>query len=202
MPFHHAATQNTPLKLRTMSVPTTGKIFKVHEVNQDLLVELHGVTLHEDPLSTPHYVLELCDNISPTVIQSLLLQSRTSPLKIKSLKLKDEYLYHNGCWEPMKVPNLLRSPATSSSRHDLLPQAHVEGPLLQALVLDLLPQAHAEGPLLQALVLDLLPQAHAEGLLLQALMLDPLSQALMEGPLSQALMLDPLPQAPTEDLLP
>ena len=118
MPFHHAATQNTPLKLRTTSIPTTGKIFKAHEVNQDLLVELHDVTLHEDPLSTPHYVLELCDNISPTVVQSLPLQSRTSPLKIKSLKLKDEYLYRNGCWEPMKVPNLLRSPATSSSRRN------------------------------------------------------------------------------------
>jgi len=118
MPFHHAATQNTPLKLRTTSVPTTGKIFKAHEVNQDLLVELHDVTLHEDPLSTPHYVLELCDNISPTVIQSLPLQSRTSPLKIKSLKLKYEYLYRNGCWEPMKVPKLLRPPATSSSRHN------------------------------------------------------------------------------------
>ena len=75
MPFHHMATQNTPLKLRTMSVPMTGKIFKAHEVNQDLLVELHGVTLHEDPLSTHHYILELCVKISPTVIQSFPLQS-------------------------------------------------------------------------------------------------------------------------------
>ena len=118
MPFHHVATQNTPLKLGTMSVPTTGKIFKVHEVNQDLLVELHGVTLHEDPLSTPHYTLELCVKISPTVIQSFPLQSRTSPLKIKLLKLIDEYLYHNGCWEPTKVPDLIRSPATSSSQRN------------------------------------------------------------------------------------
>ena len=75
MPFHHMTTQNTPLKLRTTSVPMAGKIFKAHEVNQDLLVELHGVTLHEDPLSTPHYILELCVKISPTVIQSFLLQS-------------------------------------------------------------------------------------------------------------------------------
>ena len=118
MPFHHAETQNTPLKLRTTSIPTTGKIFKAHEVNQDLLVKLHGVTLHEDPLSTLHYILELCVKISPTVIQSFPLQSWTSPLKIKSLKLKDEYLYHNGCWKPTKVPNLLRSPATSSSQHN------------------------------------------------------------------------------------
>jgi len=60
IPAQHAATQNTPLKLRTTSVPTAGKVFNVENVNQDLLVELEDATINEDSDARSHYILDLC----------------------------------------------------------------------------------------------------------------------------------------------
>ena len=51
IPAQRAATQTTPLKLKTTSVPTTGRIFKAEEVNQDLHTELECATIDEDPLT-------------------------------------------------------------------------------------------------------------------------------------------------------
>lgn len=59
MPAQHAETQNTPLKLRTTSVPTAGKVFNVEDVNQDLLVELEDATINEDSNAQPHCILDL-----------------------------------------------------------------------------------------------------------------------------------------------
>jgi len=96
----------TPLKLRTTSVSTTGKSFKVEDVNQDLVVELHGATVDEGSLnSQSHFILNLCTEISPRTTQNLL--SDEDPLKITSLSLKNDFLYCNGCWEPTRIPKLL-----------------------------------------------------------------------------------------------
>ena len=51
LPAQHAATQTSPLKLRTTSVPTTGRVFRAQEVNRDLLIELEGATIDEDPFT-------------------------------------------------------------------------------------------------------------------------------------------------------
>ena len=105
----------TPLKLQTTSVPTTGKFFKVEDVNNDLVVELRGATIEEELLNDPsHYILVLCSEISPRTTQNL--PSDNDPLKITSLLLNNEFLYRNGRWEPTKIPKLLRS-ARSSEDH-------------------------------------------------------------------------------------
>ena len=71
MPVHYATMQNSPLKLKTTSIPTTGKIFKADDINQSLLVELDGATVHEDTPSTSHYILDQCKKIAPAVMQSV-----------------------------------------------------------------------------------------------------------------------------------
>jgi len=109
MPVHYATTQNSPLKLRTTSIPTTGKIFKVDDVNQSLLVELDGATVHEDTLSTSHYILDECKKIAPAVTQSVPGQRGSNGLKVMSLKLKDNFFYRDGRWKPMTIPHILRS---------------------------------------------------------------------------------------------
>ena len=101
----HVVTQ-TPLKLRTTSVPTTGRFFKVEDVNQDLVVELHDATIEEGLLDDPsHYVLDVCSTISPRTTQNL--PSAEDPLKITSLIFKNEILYRDGRWEPTKIPKIL-----------------------------------------------------------------------------------------------
>ena len=107
---HHAAAQTTPFKFRTTSVPTTGKNFNVEDVNQDLLVELEDATIDEDTLHTScHYILEETTKILPIMVQSLPSAGENSPLQITSLTFRKEYFYHDGCWDPTKVPNILRS---------------------------------------------------------------------------------------------
>ena len=105
----------TPLKLRTTSVPTTGKFFKVEDVNNDLVVELRSATIEEELLNDPsHYILVLCSAISPCTTQNLPLDD--DPLKITLLLLNNEFLYRDGRWEPTKIPKLLQS-ARSSEDH-------------------------------------------------------------------------------------
>jgi len=110
----HVAMQ-TPLRLRTTSVPTTGKFFKVEDVNQDLVVELCNATIEEGLLrdNQSHYILDLCSEISPSTTQNL--PSDEDPLKITSLMLKSEFLYCNGRWEPTKIPKILQSAGSSTS---------------------------------------------------------------------------------------
>ena len=117
IPAQHAATQTTPLKLRTTSVPTTGRIFKAEEVNQDLLIELEDATIDEDPLTGIHYILEVCNETSPTTTVNLP-SDEASPLKITSLELGNENLYCNDRWEPTMIPQLLRSPLSTGSSQD------------------------------------------------------------------------------------
>ena len=110
----HAAMQNTPLKLRTTSVPTSGKIFKVEDVNHDLLVELDDATIDEGTLNTPsHFVLNQSNQMLPRVAQSIP-SAGNSQLQIMSLALGNEKLYRNGFWDPMEVPNMLRSQPTTA----------------------------------------------------------------------------------------
>ena len=100
------AITQTPLKLRSTSVPSTGKFFKVKDVNQDLVVELRGATIEEGSLNSPsHYILDLIAAISPHMTQNIPLDG--DPLKIASLLLKSEILYRDGYWEPMKIPKVL-----------------------------------------------------------------------------------------------
>jgi len=107
---HHAATQTTPFKFRTTSVPTTGKFFKVEDVNQDLLVELEDATIDKDVLNTPsHYILEETTKMLPMMVQSLPSAGENSPLQITSLTFGMEYFYRDGCWDPTRVPHILRS---------------------------------------------------------------------------------------------
>ena len=90
-----AAMQNTPLKLRTTSVPTSGKIFKVEDVNRDLLVELDDATIDEGALNTPsHFVLDQSNQMLPRVAQSIP-SAGNSQLQITSLALGNEKLYRN-----------------------------------------------------------------------------------------------------------
>ena len=65
----YVMTLNTPLKLRTMSVPTTGKVFRVDDINQDLLVELDGATINEDALIPSHYILDQYNRLSPAIME-------------------------------------------------------------------------------------------------------------------------------------
>ena len=107
---HHAAAQTTPFKFRTTSVPTTGKNFKVEDINQDLLVKLEDATIDEDTLHTSsHYILEETTKILPIMVQSLPSAGENSPLQITSLTFRKEYFYRDGYWDPTKVPNILRS---------------------------------------------------------------------------------------------
>ena len=72
MPAHRAATQNTPLKLRTTSVPTTGKFFKAEDVNQELLVELEDATVDKGSLDiASHYILDQSNIMLPVMTQKL-----------------------------------------------------------------------------------------------------------------------------------
>jgi len=107
---HHAAMQTTPFKFRTTSVPTTGKFFKVEDINQDLLVELEDATINEDVLNTPsHYILEETTKMLPMMVQSLPSAGENSPLQITLLTFGMEYFYRDGFWDPTKVPHILRS---------------------------------------------------------------------------------------------
>ena len=99
MLIQHTVTLCTPLKLRTTSVPTIGKVFKVEDVNQDLLVELDGATVDEDPLNKTHYVLDQCSKNLPEMMENL--PSDHSLLKIQSLEFQNETLYHDDHWVPM-----------------------------------------------------------------------------------------------------
>ena len=116
-PAQHAATQTLPLKFKTTSVPITGRIFRVQEVNQDLLTELEGATLDEDPFTGEHYIFRMCDNLSPATTENIP-SDEESPLKITSLELGNECLYCNDCWEPTQIPQLLRSPISTGSLRD------------------------------------------------------------------------------------
>ena len=114
------AITQTPLKLgRSTSVPSTGKFFKVEDVNQDLVVELRGATIEEGSLNSPsHYILDLIAVISPHTTQNIL--SDRDPLKITSLLLKSEILYHDGYWEPTNIPKILHSTAHNHSFTSIL----------------------------------------------------------------------------------
>ena len=111
MPAYHAATQVTPLKFRTNSVPSSGKVFKTENVNQELLVELEDATLEEESFiaSKTHYILRQCNSV-----EKLLVQAKGSLLKITSLTLVNESLYRNNCWEPQIIPHFLRSSTGAS----------------------------------------------------------------------------------------
>ena len=115
MSVYHAATQNTPLKFRTNSVPSSGKVFKRENVNQELLAELEGATLEEEGLivsrNPAHYILHQCHSVSKH-----LLQAKGSLLKITSLTLINESLYCKNCWEPLVIPHFLRSTGESQPR--------------------------------------------------------------------------------------
>ena len=116
-PAQHAATQTSPFKFKTTSVPTTGRIFRAQEVNQDLLTELEGATLDEDPFMGEHYIFRMCDNLSPATTENIP-SDEESPLKITSLELGNECLYCNDRWEPTQIPQLLRSPISTGSSRD------------------------------------------------------------------------------------
>ena len=106
MAAYHAATQITPLKFRTNSVSSSGKIFQTENVNQELLAELEDATLEEEDLlisKPPHYILHQCHSIS-----KLLLKVKGLVLKITSLTLINKSLYHKNCWSPLVVPHFLR----------------------------------------------------------------------------------------------
>ena len=112
--LRYAVTHNTPLKLRTTSVPTTGKLFKAENVNQDLLVELEGATINENPFEkNSHYILAQCDQISPSM-DHLLQALAGAPLKITSLKHQDRVIYDSH-WEAKEIPHILRTSSASSS---------------------------------------------------------------------------------------
>ncbi|KAI6005577.1 hypothetical protein EDD15DRAFT_2191043 [Pisolithus albus] len=121
-PMHvqYAVTQNSPLKLKTTSVPTTGKFFRAQDVNKDLLVELQGATINEQLLKTrSHYILDHCEKMLPAITKHIPQADANSPLSISSLQNGDEFLYRNGCWEPTDLPQILRlseSPSTTSSQ--------------------------------------------------------------------------------------
>ena len=87
-PLHYAATQNSPLKLKTTSVPATGKLFKVEEVNQDLVVELQGAIIDEDTLTaSSHYILDQCDKLAPSMMTHI--PQASMPLMIPSLNISN-----------------------------------------------------------------------------------------------------------------
>ena len=112
-PLHYAATQNSPLKIKTTSVPTEGKIFKVEEVNQDLVVELIGATIDEDPLTaSSHYILDQCNKLAPSIMTHIPRASL--PLAIPPLKHGNEYLYRSGRWVASKIPKMLRAVVSSN----------------------------------------------------------------------------------------
>ncbi|KAI6025375.1 hypothetical protein PISMIDRAFT_16872 [Pisolithus microcarpus 441] len=121
-PMHvqYAVTQNSPLKLKTTSVPTTGKFFRAQDINQDLLVELQGATIDEQLLITrSHYILDHCEKMLPVIMKHIPQADANSPLSISSLQNGDEFLYRNGRWEPTDLPQILRlseSPSTTLSQ--------------------------------------------------------------------------------------
>ena len=116
-PVQYATTQNSPLKLKTTSVPTTGKFFGVEDVNQDLLVELEGATINEDALDSTHYILDQCNKIAPALMSHLPRAS--SELMIPSFKHGKEFLYRNGRWVSSKIPKMLRVSSTSCRRETI-----------------------------------------------------------------------------------
>ncbi|KAI5993198.1 hypothetical protein EDD15DRAFT_2196640 [Pisolithus albus] len=138
-PMHvrYAVMQNSPLKLKTTSVPMTGKFFRVQDANQHLLVELQGATIDEQLLKTrSHYILDRCEKMLPAITKHIPQADVNLPLSISSLQNGDEFLYCNGCWEPMDLPQILRlseSPSTTLSqprrnhpRHEAV-QRHIPG---------------------------------------------------------------------------
>ncbi|KAI6011481.1 hypothetical protein EDC04DRAFT_2609880 [Pisolithus marmoratus] len=115
MHVQYTVTQNSPLKLKTTSIPTMGKFFRVEDVNQDLLVELQDATMDKEFLSThSHYILDQCDKLLPMTMKHIPQADANSPLTISSLKHRGEALYHNGHWEPTQVPKILRLPSPSA----------------------------------------------------------------------------------------
>jgi len=103
----HTVTLCTLLKLRNTSVPTTGRVFKVEDVNQELLVELGGATVKENPFNKTHYILDQCSKVLPAMMENL--PSDHSPLKIQPLGFQNEALYCDGRWEPTKILHILRA---------------------------------------------------------------------------------------------
>ncbi|KAI6013415.1 hypothetical protein BKA83DRAFT_4130470 [Pisolithus microcarpus] len=122
MCVQYAVMQNSPLKLKTTSVPTTGKFFRVQDVNQDLLVELQGATIDEQLLKTwSHYILDHCKKMLPAIMKHIPQADANSPLSILSLQNGDEFLYRNGRWELTDLPQILRL-----SEHEAV-QRHIPG---------------------------------------------------------------------------
>ncbi|KIK20320.1 hypothetical protein PISMIDRAFT_13073 [Pisolithus microcarpus 441] len=86
-----------------------GKFFRVQDVNQDLLVELQGATINEQLLITwSHYILDCCEKMLPVIMKHIPQADVNSLLSISSLQNGDEFLYCNGCWEPVDLPQILR----------------------------------------------------------------------------------------------
>ncbi|KAF8546316.1 hypothetical protein OG21DRAFT_1491350 [Imleria badia] len=111
--LRHAVTHNTPLKLRTTFVPTTGKAFKAENVNQDLLVELEGATINKSPFeNNSHYILAQCNQISPSM-NHLPRAPAGTPLKITSLEHQNQVIY-DGHWDTKEIPHILRASLASS----------------------------------------------------------------------------------------
>ena len=76
MAAYPTATQVTPLKFRTNSVLSSGKVFKTEDVNQELLAELEDATLEKEDFlvsKPPHYVLHQCPSVSKLLAQVMLL---------------------------------------------------------------------------------------------------------------------------------
>src|SRR5205807_4180174 len=83
----------TPLKLRTTSVPTMGRVFKVEDVKQDLLVELDGPTIEENPFNKTHYILNQCSKVLPAMTENL---PSDHSLKVQLLGFQNGALYCDG----------------------------------------------------------------------------------------------------------
>ena len=99
---------NDAIKLQILYVPATGKLFKVEEVNQDLVVELQGAIIDEDALTaSSHYILDQCNKLAPSMMTHI--PQASTPLTIPLLKLGNEYLYHRGRWVSSKIPKMLRA---------------------------------------------------------------------------------------------
>ncbi|KAI6023463.1 hypothetical protein EDC04DRAFT_2606623 [Pisolithus marmoratus] len=126
-PMHvqYAVMQNSPLKLKTMSVPMTGKFFRAEDINQDLLVELQGTTIDEQLLKArSHYILDQCKKMLPVIMNHIPQADAKSPLTISSLQNGDEFLYHDGCWELTELPQILRLSQSSSAGSPQPRQSH------------------------------------------------------------------------------
>ncbi|KAI6137152.1 hypothetical protein F5141DRAFT_1060041 [Pisolithus sp. B1] len=117
-PMHvqYAVMQNSPLKQKTMSIPMTGKLFGAEDINQDLLVELQGMTIDEQLLKArSHHTLDQCKKMLPVIMNHIPQADANLLLIISLLQNGDEFLYCDGCWEPMELPQILRLSQSSSA---------------------------------------------------------------------------------------